>query len=813
MKYILLTITFIGFVLVAKAQLVGNGFLTTQSTNYTDGNPNDLIYIWCSDDLTSPQGSLTATPTSGVGPYTFDWFYYNEASFSWTSLSSSVGAQATLNNLPSDGYRVQIYDNGGNLVDCMVTWVWNLATDIQSITSNETSCDLIALNAVVNSNSTFTYYNVPPPESLITSNTQITVCFDANHTFVSDVGFYLVSPPTCGSSTVLLSPNPGANGQGSVCNGGSDINNLCFTSTPSANLDVCTASVPLTGTYSSYGATNTPISWASLYGCNANQGGWAVQIYDCIGADVGALTNATITFSNLTSICGSPTSVTYDSGNINSAINDNSCSPESASIFNVPLSSVLTTPINLNANVSLNWSSSDNNILFSNPQNVNTDVSNFLNGETTYYLETELEFNGEVCSFIDSVIVDVIDVIQGDTIACSQVYQVVGTETFGNFPGEWSSPNLEISFSNVNVLNPIITATAPGVYDIVFTTCRDILSFQLTIPFQPSIFSDTTICDNSFQIPLDSIESFGGGFWQATNPGTFNFSPSAGVLAPLFSVTQFVNYQLTFTDSVCGNSAIANISFANPPAITVPEVSCFLQELTITSNSFDGGTWTILDNPTTPFLEDTATTFINSTNNQSANPEIAVSHYGNYTIQFTDNYCGETVTDVLYFPPYIYTEIADTNICIGVEYQLGALVSPYDVEYTWSTGATGVTSILVSTPGVYTVTIENECYTFSDDAIIQTYLCDIEAPNVISLSSKAGNETWYVQANGIADFECIILNRWGNLIYEFSDINAGWNGQDMNGRLVEDGVYFYTIKAKAFGGEEVLKHGSITVVR
>jgi len=100
----------------------------------------------------------------------------------------------------------------------------------------------------------------------------------------------------------------------------------------------------------------------------------------------------------------------------------------------------------------------------------------------------------------------------------------------------------------------------------------------------------------------------------------------------------------------------------------------------------------------------------------------------------------------------------------------------------------------------------------TDTAIVNYYLCDIEAPNIISLSSQAGNNLWAVDAEGIADFNCIIVNRWGNVIYEYNDVNGTWDGRDRAGNLVSEGVYFYTIKAKIIGGEELTKHGFIHVV-
>lgn len=416
------------------------------------------------------------------------------------------------------------------------------------------------------------------------------------------------------------------------------------------------------------------------------------------------------------------------------------------------------------------------------------------------------------CNYDTTVFLDVIGLpsIFNDTLACNFEFQVAGTVSEGG--GDWSSVSPEVNFSNPANDNPLITVDNPGTYTVTYIddVCQLEVSADIIFPQLPTIFGDTALCNLDFEVPVGSVDSYGGGFWTLEPGAPGSFTPNAGVLHPTLEATESFTFEVTFTDSVCGNSTSAFVEMVTPPTISVPDLSCNLSAFDITSTSYDGGVWTILDNPTTAFLEDTAANFTNG--NTVSDPDVQVSMHGNYTIQFVDNFCGVTLTDDIYFPPYIFTEINDTNICIGVEYQLGAFVSPYDVDYTWSTGATGVTSILVSEPGVYTVTIENECYTFSDDAVITTYLCDIEAPNIISLSSTNGNNTWFVESDGIADFECVIVNRWGNLIYEYFDINGGWNGQDMNGRLVEEGVYFYNIKAKAFGGEEVLKHGFITVV-
>src|SRR5690554_2619745 len=330
MKKILYTCFFVLFSLTGHTQITANGNSGSSMTNYTDGSNNDPIYIWCGDDLNSNAGSLSITP-SGTGPFTFRWYYHNEVTSSWSFYSSDSGASSTISNLPSDGYRVEVRNNNNILVGCYTAWVWNMNSEVSA--NSNPLCDSAELIGNVEVNSSFNYYNPPHSESIITSDTHITVCFTAVHTYVSDLAFYLVGPG--GSPTILLSPNPGANGQGPICNSNNDVNGLCFSTLSTNNFNPCipetgcgnptACTSNYTGVYGSYGPSHTTIDWSPLYGLNAAQGGWAVQIYDCIGADVGALTNASITFTNLSTSCGGANFISYNSGPISSAINDNSC--------------------------------------------------------------------------------------------------------------------------------------------------------------------------------------------------------------------------------------------------------------------------------------------------------------------------------------------------------------------------------------------------------------------------------------------------------------------------------------------------------
>ena len=80
------------------------------------------------------------------------------------------------------------------------------------------------------------------------------------------------------------------------------------------------------------------------------------------------------------------------------------------------------------------------------------------------------------------------------------------------------------------------------------------------------------------------------------------------------------------------------------------------------------------------------------------------------------------------------------------------------------------------------------------------------------MSSNNGNAVWFVESSGIASFDCIIKNRWGNTIYQFNDPSSGWDGRDNSGNVVSEGTYFYVINAVLESGEDLDKHGFIQVI-
>jgi gliding motility-associated-like protein len=92
---------------------------------------------------------------------------------------------------------------------------------------------------------------------------------------------------------------------------------------------------------------------------------------------------------------------------------------------------------------------------------------------------------------------------------------------------------------------------------------------------------------------------------------------------------------------------------------------------------------------------------------------------------------------------------------------------------------------------------------------------EISIPNVFTPNGDNENDFFQlITVENILELEVVILNRWGNLVFESSDLNFKWNGSiQNNGQECSDGTYFYKIMAKDMNGEEVLKHGFVHLSR
>ena len=133
-----------------------------------------------------------------------------------------------------------------------------------------------------------------------------------------------------------------------------------------------------------------------------------------------------------------------------------------------------------------------------------------------------------------------------------------------------------------------------------------------------------------------------------------------------------------------------------------------------------------------------------------------------------------------------------------------------DTEYTFLESGLTVVTLMVRQ--------ENEVV---DSASINVtiYESHLEMPNAFSPNGDDINEIYRAKPHGttggyksIVEFHAYIFNRWGQKLYEWTDIDGGWDGK-YNGKPVKDGVYFVLVKAKGADGREYNIRRDVNLLR
>ena len=90
---------------------------------------------------------------------------------------------------------------------------------------------------------------------------------------------------------------------------------------------------------------------------------------------------------------------------------------------------------------------------------------------------------------------------------------------------------------------------------------------------------------------------------------------------------------------------------------------------------------------------------------------------------------------------------------------------------------------------------------------------ELVMPNAFSPNGDGANDVYKAKkAVSIVEFRAMIFNRWGQKIYEWNDVNGGWDGTH-NGKDVSDGAYFCLVKAKGADGQEFTIKTDVNILR
>ena len=90
--------------------------------------------------------------------------------------------------------------------------------------------------------------------------------------------------------------------------------------------------------------------------------------------------------------------------------------------------------------------------------------------------------------------------------------------------------------------------------------------------------------------------------------------------------------------------------------------------------------------------------------------------------------------------------------------------------------------------------VDPDCQQDSVEILVNISESQLSVPNVFTPNGDGQNDEFRVTYKSLREFHCWIYNRWGKLVYEFTDPAKGWDGT-INGRPAAEGAYYYVIRA------------------
>lgn len=378
-----------------------------------------------------------------------------------------------------------------------------------------------------------------------------------------------------------------------------------------------------------------------------------------------------------------------------------------------------------------------------------------------------------------------------------------------------------------NLPNPVYTYNQDGVFDVQLIVdngfCMD------TVLFTQYIVSDSSLnAEFSFDIgdacpPIEvpftdlsvSDSSIISWNWNTGNGVTSNMQNPSVLYdtAGTYSVSMIVA-----TTAGCIDTFVTDLVVNPLPEImlsTSDTVLCVGEEYAIDSIGSDSYVWT----PSTYLSCDDCP---NPTLTELTSPDMI-----NYNVFGANQFgCLDTAdlnVTILNNPNVQVSQ--DEVVLQGAEVQMSVFASG-NVNFVWSPDSLLDCSTcpnpnyLATQTQTFSVSVQdtNNC-TSSEMVTITVYQTCSDAflkfPNIFTPNNDGKNETFkaYRLQNLVPEIKSMrIFNRWGKVIYQTNDIEAGWDGT-FNGTPVNNGVYVYTLEIVCFDGSTELKQGNVTLIR
>ncbi len=473
----------------------------------------------------------------------------------------------------------------------------------------------------------------------------------------------------------------------------------------------------------------------------------------------------------------------------------------------------------------------------------------------TYWVRSE-NANADTCFIVQQITVTIADQDDAsftfDDFCAGAVNTASGIATPG---GSFAFNPVPSDGATINATTGEISNGVPGTtYSVEYTTngsCPSSSVETVTVNANPTpvITGNFTYCPGG-SAQLDAGSGYTSYLWSANGETTQTIQTTA---------VSGLTVTVTDANGCTGTSVPVNVSESNVSEYPITVIMCPGETITVHGNSVTApGTYidtfavsggcdsvsivtvneSVIITPVITgqlwYCEGEVATLATNPQNYasyswstgSTQPSIQTTTGQPITVTVTNaDGCSATSAPVTLIPPP--QAVLNANPVTGT--------APLTVDFTNnSTGATSYDWYFPSIDTFSTTTLNGYTYTYdnlgvynvllvahsdhcSDTAMVTINVSDpvqpldVVIPNVFTPNGDGINDLFTFNTMNVAELEVIIVNRWGNLVYESDDINFSWNGKDRSGNLVTEGVYFFQYKITGVMGDEKSGHGFVTV--
>lgn len=331
-----------------------------------------------------------------------------------------------------------------------------------------------------------------------------------------------------------------------------------------------------------------------------------------------------------------------------------------------------------------------------------------------------------------------------------------------------------------------ILVNTNGIYWLELTdnySCSYRDSIQIDYKSLPefSLGEDTTLCQSLLQLNA-AVAGAAGYLW------------SNGATTTSINVNQSGIYWADVTRDNCTYRDSITITFTPYPVV-------------------DFGNDTTLCEGTTMILDAQNPGSVYEWHNNSTNQLLTVDKAGRYFVKVTSNGCSSSDTiNVSYDLKPVFTLGTDRLICGGQIITLQpSIQNGQGIIYLWQDGSRG-TTYNVTAPGNYFLQLSNICGSKADSVIVSKGACKLYVPTAFTPNGDGLNDVFKAAyGENITKFRMTVYNRWGEKVFESSDINKGWDGT-YSGKILS-GVFVWMIQYDTIDSKSQLMKGTVILIR